>query len=282
MKEKIFLKKAAAILAAAGLLILPTACSSLESGQTVEVSKTETDGAVETPEREMDETVEKTKTEGEPEVPVQEPSDADDRPTKAAVCGESSNGLCGYPLAAEQSENIIVYETEAGCLSIMLPNTWDYAIKPEEDEEQKGGPADGDIAFWPVAFPEAVFEIKYWEQFGICGTGVTIEELTLSGGLIGYQYTENIENTLWITITLKQSEDSGMNDVYVILASPELSVWEQIEPEFEEILDSVEIDSQKTVPQRKNKFMLLFAGTSNRIDIVQIYCAKYFLEEEKK
>ena len=75
---------------------------------------------------------------------------------------------------------------------------------------------------------------------------MTTERMELSNGMTGYKYYERMEaeNTLWLTIIFDQPDDGQKNGLYAIMASPELSAWEQTEPEFEEILDSVRVGPQ--------------------------------------
>lgn len=95
------------------------------------------------------------------------------------------------------------------------------------------------------AFPDTVFELGYHQRFGICGTGVTTERMELPDGRTGWRYSEimNTEQMLWLTIVFDRPEESEETGTYVLMASPELSVWEQIEPEFEGILESVRMEN---------------------------------------
>ncbi len=127
-------------------------------------------------------------------------------------------------------------------LSITIPNGWNHKIKTAEDMAKEDGLIICAIEFWPEEYPEAVFEFGYMTSFiGMCATGVTIEDFTLSGGLSGYSYMEEGENHLWLTILFNNPDGSISDGTYLINASPELSVWENIKPDFEKILDSVRI-----------------------------------------
>lgn len=95
------------------------------------------------------------------------------------------------------------------------------------------------------SIPGPVFELGYHQRFGICGTGVTTERMELPDGRTGWRYSEimNTEQMLWLTIVFDRPEESEETGTYVLMASPELSVWEQIEPEFEGILESVRMEN---------------------------------------
>lgn len=147
----------------------------------------------------------------------------------------------------EPAESLVTYETvyeaENVCLEVSLPATWEYRIKTVEDLEKEDGEEVCAIEFWPEAFPEAVFELGYFRWLGICGTGVTTERMELTSGLTGYRHYESYEadDSFWTAIFFDRPEDETSEGVYVILASPGLSVWERIEPEFEKILNSVRV-----------------------------------------
>lgn len=139
----------------------------------------------------------------------------------------------------------VTYSYEDLYMAVDIPEGWDYKIKSKEDMDKEDGLLMCAIEFWPEGDPETVFELGYAEQFGICGTGVTIEEFTLENSLSGHRYTEKIEDTLWLTITFYDPDRDvdKISGTYLIDASPELSVWEDIEPEFEKILESVWVGS---------------------------------------
>lgn len=140
------------------------------------------------------------------------------------------------------SEQTISYEYETIYLSVSLPDTWDYRIRPAEELEKEDGLAICAIDFWPAAYPQAVFELAYYEQFGICGTGVTVEEIALPGGLRGHRYTEEMDDTLWLTIVFNQEDANPADNGRYVIMTPSnfsMSVWEETKAEFDQILQSV-------------------------------------------
>ncbi len=173
---------------------------------------------------------------------------------------------------AEQSgENTVVYEQGEVYLSLVLPDGWDYQIKTAADMEPGTDLMTCAIDFWPVTSPEAVFQLGYCPQFGICGTDLTSRELSWNSGLSGRMYTTeqwSEEDFLWLTVVFDLPENrtgnpagsdtnthhdgadgdssgSHAKGTYVILASPRLSVWEEIGPRFEQILDSVMVGQER-------------------------------------
>ena len=81
--------------------------------------------------------------------------------------------------------------------------------------------------------------LGYQAPFGMCGTGVTIDELKLENGITGWRYTEELDSTLWLTITLNHPENDVSGGTYLITASPSLEDWKVLAPAFEEILQTV-------------------------------------------
>lgn len=175
----------------------------------------------------------------------EEKTDAEEKTEPEVMQEAGTEELLNIPEeeTGEPEKTIVTYEDGDKYLGVSLPDTWEYRIKTVEDMEKEDGLTICSIEFWPEAFPEMIFELGYCEMFGMCGTGVTIEKMELPGGLTGYRYYEEMkeENTLWLTIIFDQPDNDRQNGLYAIMASPELSAWERIEPEFEKILDSVRI-----------------------------------------
>lgn len=159
-------------------------------------------------------------------------------------------------LTAEPVENTepsetteeVEYSYEDIDLSLAIPDGWAYEIKTAEEMEKYDGMSVCAVEFWKEDYPETVFTLSYESFFGICGTGVTIDDFTLENGINGCCYTEEIEDTLWLTMTFRNPKDVAEDGTYkggtyCIMASPKLSEWDVIEPEFEEIVESIWVGS---------------------------------------
>ena len=87
-------------------------------------------------------------------------------------------------------------------LRVTLPEGWTW--------EQAGGTQEGTVyALWPEKDPAFKVELHYWPQrFGMCGTGVTIEEYPLPDGKKATLATEQIGEDLTWTLILPESPDS--------------------------------------------------------------------------
>lgn len=144
---------------------------------------------------------------------------------------------------AENAETV-EYSHEDIYLSLTIPDGWDYKVKTAEEMEKYDGLTICTVEFWPKAYPETVFTLSYETFFGICGTGVTQEEFAWESGISGWRYTEEIEDTLWLTMTFINPQDDTrdgekLSGTYCLMASPKLAVWDEIQPEFEEIVESI-------------------------------------------
>lgn len=128
-------------------------------------------------------------------------------------------------------------------LSVDIPDTWNYEIKTAEDRAKEDGLVTCSICFRPEKYADAVFELSYSStRLGMCATGVTIEHFTLPNGISGISYTETIEDIVWMTFILNnpyENLEDRSDGTYFIQASIDISVWEEIKEEFEQVLDSV-------------------------------------------
>lgn len=138
----------------------------------------------------------------------------------------------------------VEYSHEDIYLSVDIPDGWEYEIKTAEDMAREDGLAICAIHFWSAEFPETVFELGYQESFGVCLTGITIEEFTLSNGLEGCRYTEKLDDTFWIAIALSNPANGMSGGTYVVTSYADLEAWNALEPEFEQILNTVWVGSQ--------------------------------------
>ena len=70
----------------------------------------------------------------------------------------------------------------------------------KEAEQDKSGGTEG-VRFWCPDDKALDFRLLCWTKgFGMCGTGVTSQELTLPGGQTVWEYTEEGTDGLWLNI----------------------------------------------------------------------------------
>lgn len=125
--------------------------------------------------------------------------------------------------------------------SLSLPETWDYEIRLLTF----GGTATTNvIVFWNIAYPDDTFTLAYAPVLGICGTGVTSEELTLpDNNLNGWKNTEiyQTEQKYWIYITLSNPDVPLQGNTLQLEAAIPLTDWYTLESDFNRILETVQL-----------------------------------------
>ena len=125
--------------------------------------------------------------------------------------------------------------------SLSLPETWNYEIRYLTFE----GTATTDaIVFWNIAYPDDTFTLAYAPVPGICGTGVTSEEITLPyGNLSGWKNTEidQTEQKYWIYITLSDPDVPLQGNTLQLEAAIPLSDWYTLESDFNRILETIQL-----------------------------------------
>ena len=109
----------------------------------------------------------------EPDKPVAQPED--DTP---AVTGETASYTSGYV-----------------DMALTIPEGWQWESVQDKSMNTEG------IRFWKTDDRALDFKLLCWRSgYGICGTGVTSEELTLSNGQMVWQHTEAERDGLWLDL----------------------------------------------------------------------------------
>ena len=86
-------------------------------------------------------------------------------------------------------------------LALTIPNGWTWETM--EEDGQAG------LRFRKTEDDAVSFRLTCWtEGYGICGTGVTTEGLTLSGGQRVWQYTESMGDNVWVNIAFQDTPGS--------------------------------------------------------------------------
>ncbi len=78
------------------------------------------------------------------------------------------------------------WQGEHASIVLSLPEGWAWNLFPEKEEDAHLG--DG-IRFYPEDDPTASVVVRFDNGFGVCGTNLTTEKLTLSGGTQLTSYT---------------------------------------------------------------------------------------------
>ncbi len=111
--------------------------------------------------------------------PANDPTGNIDAPDPApAVTGETAAYTSGYV-----------------DMALTIPEGWQW------EAVQRSGTTTEGIRFWKTDDKALDFELLCWRNgYGICGTDVTSEELTLSGGQKVWQHTEEGDDSLWLNL----------------------------------------------------------------------------------
>lgn len=137
--------------------------------------------------------------------------------------------------------------------SLSLPETWDYEIRSVTVYET----VTDAIVFWNIAYPEDTFSLAYAPMLGICGTGVTSEEITLPyGNLSGWKYTETLETDekYWLFLTLSDPDVPIQGNMLQLDATVPLADWEALESDFDTILNTIRLQyPQSKLPLLEEK-----------------------------
>lgn len=85
--------------------------------------------------------------------------------------------------------------------ALTIPDGWTWETM--EEDGQAG------LRFRKTEDDAVSFRLTCWtEGYGICGTDVTTEELTLSGGQRVWQYTESMGDNVWVNIAFQDTPGS--------------------------------------------------------------------------
>ena len=163
------------------------------------------------------------------------------------------------PETGPADDLVISIGNEAVCdlgsvqFSLSLPETWDYEIRGVTVYET----VTDAIVFWNIAYPEDTFTLAYAPMLGICGTGVTSEEITLPyGNLSGWKYTETLETDekYWLFLTLSDPDVPIQGNMLQLDATLPLADWEALESDFDTILNTIRLQyPQSKLPLLEEK-----------------------------
>ncbi|MCM1466719.1 MAG: hypothetical protein NC086_01125 [Alistipes sp.] len=121
-------------------------------------------------------------------------------------------------------------------MSLELPVGWEYEIK--EYNAEKEGETCG-IIFGPEEHEDLRYELFYHSFYGICGTGVTIEQLQLKNGMDIHKYSEKINDTLWCDIVFAYEKEAAEKGDYVLGYYAKKELAEEFDEELGEILETI-------------------------------------------
>lgn len=136
-------------------------------------------------------------------------------------------------------------------MALTIPDGW--AWETVEEDGQAG------LRFGKTGERSVAFRLTCWlDGYGICGTGVTSTELTLSGGQRVWQHTEAAGDNVWVNIAFQDTPGS-----YVCMPDPsgvmDSAAWDACRDTVLAILGTAQIGrgiltEQEAVELAKTKY----------------------------
>ena len=138
--------------------------------------------------------------------------------------------------APEQLEEIKIaeYSYQYTNMKLKLPTDWEYEILEGTVEASKNNLG---IRFWPKNQPTITISLLYYVNgIGLCGTGVTFEDIVLENGLTATKCTEDIDDDHCFILIYKD-----VPGAYAAKCCVPKSMWADYEDTVMSILGSAEI-----------------------------------------
>ena len=135
-------------------------------------------------------------------------------------------GVISLPGDAENPEDA----GEEINISVELPESWEF----ENVDSNEYGDSTVGFSIWPKECESAKLAILYYENFGVCGTGLEVENGIVAGQNVEFGYYDG--NTIWEHMVFVD-----LNREYVVLNRCDVGEWEEYGKETMAILDTLEI-----------------------------------------
>lgn len=152
-------------------------------------------------------------------------------------------------------------------IRLTLPEGWEAEEKEFDLEWEAAG--EFGVVFWPEEAPEFQVSLNCYAAFGLCGTGVTIEDITLPGGQAATTYTY-IEGGDELSLYLCYQDKPGD---YVALYQGSRALWEQYEDEVLSILGGAELGVEgvlsegEAIERVKDRCTIAYKDVYGRFDV---------------
>lgn len=113
-------------------------------------------------------------------------------------------------------------------ITLSIPYDWEF------DKRHSENSVDYCIEFWPKGQESGKIQVWYYDAFGVCGTGLEEEKITIAG----YEANEGTYDNkdLWTFISL-----IGMPGKYVIMNQGAENWWDEYGDEAMEILEGMKV-----------------------------------------
>lgn len=117
-------------------------------------------------------------------------------------CGKQPSSALQTTPAPTESETVTVAGA-AGTLRVQVPAGWKYAIFPEGTQTDSGN--DFGIEIWPGSDTDSEITLYRTDSFGVCGTGLKEETMTLAGDTASAGYYDGSKNWTFVCFRGKNS-----------------------------------------------------------------------------
>jgi hypothetical protein len=145
-----------------------------------------------------------------------------------AGCGKQATTVS--PSTPTPAETVTASGT-AGTLRVQVPDGWKYEVCPEgtlDDSEVCFG-----VKIWPDSGSDSCVQLYWSDSFGVCGTGLKEETLTLAGDSVSAGYYDGDKNWTFLSF---QGKNSGI----VAWADPNAGWFSDKGDQLLAVLDTVE------------------------------------------
>lgn len=165
--------------------------------------------------------------------------------TKTEIEGRNTDPQNGFPESGkvERTRNIetVEYSYQYANMKLELPVEWEYKIMTGEGDADNSTTNEYannfGIRFWPKAQPSMTIDFRYHANgIGLCGTGVTFEDISFKNGLTATKCTEGTNNSYWFFLIYRDVPGD-----YAVECYTSKDLWSQYESTIMSILESVEI-----------------------------------------
>ncbi len=165
--------------------------------------------------------------------PAQSDGEAPDK-TPQGTENEGSNGEDPAKSPGAAAGTTVTQGGPFGAISLTVPEGWKYELCPMDSDSLLYG--DYGICFSPEGADFGFVEVAYIQSFGVCGTGLAEEEVTVAGHPAWKGTYDG--HACWDFISFKEP----MRDVVAMTSSVE-GWWEENEDTVMEILDTLTFDT---------------------------------------
>lgn len=138
----------------------------------------------------------------------------------------------------EKKNEIVSYQYKNIAMSIELPPEWNYEVKTAKEMKKQDESKLCAIDFWLREKPELKFEFAYWppHSLGLCGTGLTIEEVSFENGVSASKNTEESDGFIWLMLIYNMEQGKGN---FAIDANIDKDLWEEYEDDIMKVFGMV-------------------------------------------